>query len=82
MGRPTTPMIDCDRLRSTAIDTSKDGDDEEAIRAGRFGQVAGSWSQSRERRIGEFLKRKTDMFNGYQEQVAHLYTGMDLKKHF
>jgi sulfoxide reductase catalytic subunit YedY len=40
------------------------------------------WSQSRERRIGEFLKRKTDMFNGYQEQVAHLYTGMDLKKHF
>jgi len=40
------------------------------------------WSQARERRIGEFLKRKTEMFNGYQEQVGHLYTGMDLKKHF
>lgn len=40
------------------------------------------WSQSRERRIGEFLKRKTELFNGYKEQVSHLYTGMDLKKHF
>ena len=40
------------------------------------------WSQSRERRIGEFLKRKTDMFNGYEEEVAHLYTGMDLSKNF
>jgi len=40
------------------------------------------WSQARERRIGEFLKRKTELFNGYQEQVAHLYTDMDLKKHF
>ena len=40
------------------------------------------WSQSRERRIGEFLKRKTQLFNGYEEQVAHLYTGMDLVKNF
>jgi methionine sulfoxide reductase catalytic subunit len=40
------------------------------------------WSQSRERRIGEFLKRKTEMFNGYGEQVAHLYSGMDLTKNF
>lgn len=40
------------------------------------------WSQSRERRIGEFLKRKTEMFNGYGEQVAHLYSGMDLKHYF
>lgn len=40
------------------------------------------WSQARERRIGEILKRKTELFNGYQEQVAHLYTGMDLKKNF
>jgi len=40
------------------------------------------WSQSRERRIGEFLKRKTLMFNGYEEQVAHMYSGMDLKKFF
>jgi len=40
------------------------------------------WSQSKERRIGEFLKRKTLMFNGYEEQVAHLYSGMDLKRNF
>ena len=40
------------------------------------------WSQSRERRIGEFLKRKTLMFNGYEEQVAHMYSDMDLKKNF
>lgn len=40
------------------------------------------WSQSRERRLGEFLKRKTRMFNGYAEQVAHLYKGMDLKKFY
>lgn len=40
------------------------------------------WSQKRERRIGEFLKRKTLMFNGYEEQVAGLYKGMDLRKYF
>ena len=40
------------------------------------------WSQAKERRIGEFLKRGTLMFNGYAEQVAHLYTGMDLRKYF
>ena len=40
------------------------------------------WSQRRERRIGEFRKRKTLMFNGYAEQVASLYAGMDLKKYF
>ena len=40
------------------------------------------WSQARERRIGEFSKRKTLMFNGYAEQVAQLYRGMDLKKNF
>ena len=33
------------------------------------------WSQARERRIGEFFKRKTLMFNGYADQVASLYTG-------
>jgi sulfoxide reductase catalytic subunit YedY len=37
------------------------------------------WSQATERRIGEFRRRKTLMFNGY-DQVASLYTGMDLKK--
>ena len=40
------------------------------------------WSQARERRIGEFFKRKTLMFNGYADQVAHLYKGMDLRKHY
>ena len=40
------------------------------------------WSQARERRIGEFLKRETLPFNGYAEEVAHLYGGMDLKKFF
>jgi methionine sulfoxide reductase catalytic subunit len=35
------------------------------------------WSQARERRIGEFLKRKTLPFNGYGEDVAHLYAGLD-----
>ena len=40
------------------------------------------WSQARERRIGEFGKRPTLMFNGYGEQVAGLYAGMDLKKFF
>ena len=40
------------------------------------------WSQARERRIGEFQKRKTLMFNGYADQVASLYAGMDLKKYF
>lgn len=40
------------------------------------------WSQARERRIGDFLKRKTLMFNGYADEVAGLYAGMDLKKFY
>ena len=40
------------------------------------------WSQGSERRIGEFVKRKTLPFNGYAEQVAGLYTGMDLRRFF
>ena len=40
------------------------------------------WSQATERRIGEFRRRKTLPFNGYAEQVASLYAGMDLRKHF
>lgn len=40
------------------------------------------WSQSSERRIGEFGRRKTLMFNGYGEEVAQLYTGMDLRKNY
>jgi methionine sulfoxide reductase catalytic subunit len=40
------------------------------------------WSQATERRLGEFRKRPTLMFNGYGDQVARLYNGMDLKKDF
>jgi sulfoxide reductase catalytic subunit YedY len=40
------------------------------------------WSQAKERRIGEFGKRPTLMFNGYADQVASLYAGMDLKKNY
>ncbi len=40
------------------------------------------WSQARERRIGQLFKRKTLMFNGYADQVASLYAGMDLRKNF
>jgi len=40
------------------------------------------WSQATERRIGEFRRRKTLMFNGYAEQVSSLYAGMDLKKYY
>jgi methionine sulfoxide reductase catalytic subunit len=40
------------------------------------------WSQASERRIGEFFKRKTLPFNGYADQVASLYSGMDLRKFY
>ena len=43
------------------------------------------WSQSTERRIGESLlapRLKTEMFNGYQKEVAHLYQGIDLNRYF
>ena len=40
------------------------------------------WSQAKERRIGEFFKRPTLKFNGYGDQVASLYNGMDLRKNF
>ncbi|OGB93864.1 MAG: mononuclear molybdenum enzyme YedY [Candidatus Rokubacteria bacterium RIFCSPLOWO2_12_FULL_69_21] len=40
------------------------------------------WSQASERRIGEFLRRKTLMFNGYADQVASLYAGLDLRKNY
>lgn len=40
------------------------------------------WSQASERRIGEFFKRKTLMFNGYADQVAGLYRGMDLRRNY
>jgi len=40
------------------------------------------WSQAKERRLGEFFRRPTLMFNGYGDQVAQLYAGMDLRKYF
>ena len=43
------------------------------IRAGR---------RRHERRLGEFFRRKTLLFNGYGDQVASLYTGMDLRKFY
>ncbi|MCH7576015.1 MAG: protein-methionine-sulfoxide reductase catalytic subunit MsrP [Candidatus Marinimicrobia bacterium] len=40
------------------------------------------WSQSSERRIGEFRRRRTLLFNGYDEEVAQLYEGLDLRANF
>jgi sulfoxide reductase catalytic subunit YedY len=40
------------------------------------------WSQRSERRLGEFRMRRTEMFNGYGEQVASMYSGLDLAKNF
>ena len=40
------------------------------------------WSQATERRIGEFMRRPTLMFNGYEEDVAYLYKKMDLNKYY
>lgn len=40
------------------------------------------WSQAKERRIGEFFRRRTLPFNGYADEVAHLYAGLDLRKSY
>ena len=40
------------------------------------------WSQAKERPLGSFFKKPTLLFNGYAEEVAGLYQGMDLKKHY
>ena len=40
------------------------------------------WSQASERRIGEFFRQRTQMFNGYGYQVANMYDGMDLAEHY
>ncbi|MBI5450667.1 MAG: protein-methionine-sulfoxide reductase catalytic subunit MsrP [Gammaproteobacteria bacterium] len=40
------------------------------------------WSQAKERRIGDYFKRETLMFNGYGAEVAPLYSGMNLRKSF
>jgi sulfoxide reductase catalytic subunit YedY len=40
------------------------------------------WSQATERRIGEFTRRPTLMFNGYEKEVGYLYEDMDLRENF
>ncbi len=40
------------------------------------------WSQKRERRLGSFFKQETILFNGYADQVGHMYTNLDLNKWF
>ncbi len=40
------------------------------------------WSQARDRRLGDILRKPTPMFNGYEVQVASLYSGMDLRRNF
>jgi sulfoxide reductase catalytic subunit YedY len=40
------------------------------------------WSQAKERRLGDIFRRDTLMFNGYGDQVAAMYAGMDLKRNF
>jgi sulfoxide reductase catalytic subunit YedY len=40
------------------------------------------WSQASERRVGEFFRRKTLPYNGYAEEVAPLYAGMDLRANY
>ncbi|UCD23146.1 MAG: protein-methionine-sulfoxide reductase catalytic subunit MsrP [Gemmatimonadota bacterium] len=40
------------------------------------------WSQKRERRLGRFRKQETLLFNGYADQVSHLYAGMDLARYY
>ena len=40
------------------------------------------WSQATERRLGEFRRRKTVPFNGFADEVASLYTGMDLRRDY
>lgn len=40
------------------------------------------WSQAMERRIGEFRRRDTLLFNGYADQVGHMYSGMDLSRYY
>ena len=40
------------------------------------------WSQAKERPLGALFKKRTKMFNGYEDEVANLYKGMDLKVNF
>jgi sulfoxide reductase catalytic subunit YedY len=41
------------------------------------------WTQARERRLPSFVaNRRTEMFNGYADQVQSLYAGMDLRKNY
>jgi methionine sulfoxide reductase catalytic subunit len=75
------------RIRLTDSQPSTSWNDAAANEYGFYANVNPTvdhprWTQAKERRIGEFLRRNTLMFNGYAEQVGSLYAGMDLRKFY
>jgi methionine sulfoxide reductase catalytic subunit len=75
------------RIRLTDTQPSTSWNDAAANEYGFYANVNPTvdhprWTQAKERRIGEFLRRNTLMFNGYAEQVGSLYAGMDLRKFY
>jgi sulfoxide reductase catalytic subunit YedY len=75
------------RIRLTDTQPATSWNDAAASEYGFFANVNPTvdhprWTQAKERRIGEFLRRNTLMFNGYAEQVGSLYAGMDLRKFY
>ena len=76
-------MICCQYKRWNILYCSKSAPNEYGFYANVNPQVSHPrWSQAKERRIGSWSKRPTLPFNGYEEQVASLYTGMNLRKQF
>ena len=80
-------LFDQHLLRENSAESKDASASPELLDAAQLEQRTGipaTWwmSQARERRLGEFAKRKTLLFNGYADQVAHLYAAMDLRKHF
>ncbi len=75
------------KIRFTEKMPSTTWNDVRAIEYGFYANVNPTvdhprWSQAKERPIGQFLKQATLMFNGYGDQVASLYSGMDLRKNY
>src|SRR5262245_16359559 len=75
------------RVRFTANEPLNTWKQQQASEYGFYANVNPSedhprWSQGSERRLGEFFRRKTLPFNGYGDQVASLYAGMDLRKYY
>ncbi len=75
------------RIRLTATQPNTTWNDAIASEYGFYANVNPTvdhprWTQAKERRIGEFLRRNTLMFNGYADQVASLYAGMDLRRYY